>query len=175
MKNILVITGSPRKNGNSTLLAKAFMEGAESMGNKVTLFDAAKKKIHPCIACDTCLSKGRCIYNDDFTEQLFPLLQNADVIVLSSPLYWFTFSAQLKIVIDRMYSLSLSNKESVLIVAAATDDMNDFNGIISTYELMYKHLEWNNRAILTVPHVNDTGDVKNTNGLEKAKEIGLII
>lgn len=174
MKNVLVITGSPRRNGNSELLAKAFMEGAESAGHKVTLFNAAKKKINPCIACDTCLSKGKCVYNDGFNE-LIPLLRDADVIVFSTPLYWFTFSAQLKIVIDRLYPLELSNKESVLMVSGATHDMNDFNAIVSTYELMYKHLEWKNRAILTVAHVNEVGDVKNTDGLEKAKGIGLTI
>lgn len=174
MKNVLVITGSPRKNGNSGLLAKAFMEGAESIGHKVTLFNAARKKINPCIACDTCLSKGNCVYNDDFKE-LIPLLQDADVIVFSTPLYWFTFSAQLKIVIDRFYPLELSNKESVLMVSGATHDMNDFNSIVSTYELISKHLEWKSRAVLTVAHVNDIGDVKNTDGLEKAKEIGSTI
>lgn len=174
MKNILIITGSPRKNGNSALLAKAFMEGAERAGNKVTLFDAAKKKVHPCIACDICLTKGRCVYNNDFSE-LIPTLEEADVIVLATLLYWFTFSAQLKLVIDRMYSLQLQNKKSVLIVSAATDDMKDFEGVVSTYGLIHTHLEWKNRAILNVPNVNGIGEVMDTDWLEKAKEIGLTI
>lgn len=175
MKSILVITGSSRKDGNSTLLAKAFIEGAEHTGNKIMLFDVAKKKVNPCIACNTCLTKGRCVYNDDFNE-LIPMLQNADIIVFSSPLYWFTFSAQLKAVIDRMYSVqNISNKQSVLITCGQTDNMNDFEGIIKSYELMANYLEWKNIAVLAIPDVNEVGDVKNTDGLEKAKKIGLSI
>ena len=177
MKNILVITGSPRKDGNTDLLAKAFIEGAEKSGNKVMLFDAGKAKISGCVACNTCFTKGKaCSFNDDF-DKLAPMLENADMVVFCTPLYWFTFSAQLKAAIDRMYSFQfgkkeLKVKEAILMVCAGTDDLNEFAGIVSDYNLITHYLGWKNREILKVADVNEVGDIKNTDALEKAKKIG---
>jgi hypothetical protein len=96
VKKILVMTGSPRKGGNSDMLADAFIKGAESAGHEVTKFECAHKNIKPCIACDACYSqKGACVFNDDFNE-LAPLLEQSDVIVFAPPVYWFTFPAQMK-------------------------------------------------------------------------------
>jgi multimeric flavodoxin WrbA len=180
MKNILIITGSPRKNGNSTLLANAFIEGAKVNEHKIMLFEAGRKKIKGCVACNTCFSKGNaCSFNDDFNE-IVPMIENADIIVFCTPLYWFTFPTQLKSVIDKMYSFiigkkKLKIKESILMVCAETDDKKDFDGIIRTYELITNYQGWKNNIILTIPNVNEIGEIKNTDGLEKAKKIGLNI
>ena len=178
MKNVLVITGSPRKNGNSDLLANAFIEGAKEAGNEVTLFEAGRMKINGCVACETCFTKGTaCSFNDDFNK-LAPKLENADIIVFCTPLYWFTFPAQIKSAIDRMYSFShtkkkLKIKESILMVCAGTDDADDFGGIIKTYNLIANYQGWVNREILTILNLNKIGDIQNTNGLEAAKNMGL--
>jgi multimeric flavodoxin WrbA len=178
MKIILVITGSPRKNGNSALMADAFIEGAKMAGNEITLFEAGKMKINGCIACDTCFTKGTaCSFNDDFNK-LVPMLENADIIVFCTPLYWFTFPAQLKSVIDKLYSFIIGKKElkireSILMVCAETNDINDFKGIIRTYKLISNYRGWKNREILTVPNVSKIGDIKKTDGLGKANTIGL--
>ena len=180
MKNILVITGSPRKNGNSTLLAGAFTEGARIAGHNIMLFESGKKEINGCIACNTCFSKGNaCSFNDDFNE-IVPMMEKADIIVFCTPLYWFTFPAQLKSVIDKMYSFiigkkKLKIKEAILMVCAETDDKNDFEGIIKTYEKIINYQGWKNNTILTIPNVNEIGEIKNTDGLEKAKNVGLNI
>jgi len=180
MKNIVIITGSPRKNGNSGLLAKAFMEGAKEAGDNVFLFETADKNLSPCIACETCFSKGQtCSISDDFSG-IIPILEKAEVIVFSTPLYWFTFSSQIKMFIDRLYLYSsgkkkLNIKKAVLMVTAATDDINDFDGIIKSFELILNYTKWENAGILAVPNVSDPGDVKKTDGLIKAKELGLNI
>ena len=180
MKNILVITGSPRKDGNTDLLANAFIEGAKKAGNNTMLFDAGKAKIKGCTACNTCFKNGHaCSANDDFNK-LAPLLETADIIVFCTPLYWFSFSAQLKAAIDKMYSFSFAQKklkvtETILMICAETEDKKDFEGIIKSYKLILNYQKWTNRKIVTVPHVNNVGDIKNTNALKAAKKLGASI
>ncbi|MDR0639888.1 MAG: flavodoxin family protein [Spirochaetaceae bacterium] len=177
MKNIVVITGSPRKGGNSELLAKAFREGAEEAGHNVFLFETRSKKLSPCTACNACFRKGRaCSVNDDFNE-LAPVLENADTIVFSTPLYWFTFPAHIKMIIDKLYAFNggprpLKIKEAVLLVCAETDDIKDFDGIVTTYQSILDYKKWENAGILKVPNVNYAGDVRKTDALDKAKEMG---
>ena len=175
---ILVITGSPRKNGNSDLLAKAFIEGAEQAGNEVMLFEAGRAKISGCMACNSCFVKGTaCSFDDDFNT-LAPMLEDAGMIVFCTPLYWFGFPGQLKSAIDKLYSFVTGDKklkitEAILMVCAETGDAGDFRGIVTAYELMLNYLGWKNREIVTVPNVNKKGDILNTGSLERAKNIGL--
>jgi len=177
-KNILVITGSPRKNGNSDLLAGAFIKGAEKSGHSIVRFDAGRKKISGCIACNKCYSKGTaCVFKDDFNE-LAPLVEKADMLVLVSPVYWFSFSAQIKAALDKFYALivgkrTINIKENVLLACAETDDMTDFDGIVRSYELVNRYMEWSDRGRLLVPNVNNIGDILKTNTLEEAEKIGL--
>lgn len=177
IKNILVITGSPRKKGNGELLAKAFIEGAKTNGHHVMLFDAGRSKISPCQACDKCLSNNlTCIFRDDF-DKLKPMIASADMIVFVTPLYWYSMSAQLKLAIDKFYSLDFSNRtiESALIVCGWTDNLEDFEGVAKSYYNMTKYLGWKNHATLVVPRVNALGEVVNTDGFTKAKELGLSV
>ncbi|MDR2398512.1 MAG: flavodoxin family protein [Spirochaetaceae bacterium] len=177
MKRIVLITGSARKNGNSDLLAQAFIAGAQGVGHQVFRFDAAHKKLFPCIACDTCFTKGAaCSRTDDFNE-LAPRIEEADTIVLCTPLYWFTFPGQIKMVIDKLYAFqsgkrSLNIQEAALLVCAETDDPKDFEGILTTFALLLRYKEWKNAGILTVPKVNKIGDIELSGGLEKAQELG---
>ena len=178
-KNILVITGSPRKGGNSETLAKAFAKGAEAKGHIVTMFNASKN-IGGCKACDTCWSKGRaCSFSDGFTE-LEPLLEQADAVVFATPLYWFSFSAQIKASIDRIYAYvspnklrSLKIKESALLACAGDTDVHVFDGLILTYEIMMRYINWHNAGVLAVPGVMEKGDILQTDALEKAEQFGM--
>lgn len=109
VKKILVITASPRSNGNSAVLASHIVKGAEASGANVEVVDVTEleHKVAGCMACDGCHpDKLRCVQEDDITDLVadFP---NYDTIVLVTPVYFFGFPAQLKIVIDRLYSLLL--------------------------------------------------------------------
>ncbi len=178
-KNILVLTGSPRKGGNSELLADAFIKGAQAAGHTVTKFETAFKRINGCRACNTCWSKGRaCSFEDDFIE-LAPLLQAADVLVLATPLYWSTFPAQLKAAIDKFYAYyspicksPLKIRQSTLLVCGETKDLEDFHGIIETYKSIIAFTGWNNLDIIAVPGVNDKGEVSRTGALAQAEHLG---
>jgi multimeric flavodoxin WrbA len=105
-KKILVFMGSPRKNGNSALLAKEAIAGAKEAGAKVESFYLHGMKIQPCTACDGCRRKKQkdCILKDDMTP-LYSKLRQAEAIVIATPVYWFTVSAQTKLFMDRWYAL----------------------------------------------------------------------
>ena len=177
-KNILVLTGSPRKNGNSELLADAFVRGAENAGHTVTKFRAGNKKIYGCTACNKCYSKGvACVFNDDFNE-LAPLAEVADMLVLATPLYWFTFPAQIKAAIDKLYALYVGKrdvkiKETALLVSAETNDMDDFGGIVKAFDLINGYLQWKDVGTILVPNVNAAGAIENTDALAKAENMGM--
>lgn len=176
-KNILVLTGSPRRKGNSDMLADAFIEGAEEAGHQVTKVETARKKIAGCIACNTCFSKGKACSIDDNFNEIAPLIEQADMLVLCTPLYWFAFPVQIKAAIDKLYAFivgekPLKIKESVLLVCAETDDMEGFDGIKRSYELIANYMKWQDKGQLLVPNVNKIGDILRTDALETAKELG---
>ena len=178
-KNILVLTGSPRRNGNSDRMADAFIKGALSVGHEVIKFETSRKEIGGCKACKTCWSKGKpCSFQDDFDE-LAPLLEAEDVIVFSTPLYWFSFPAQIKAAIDKMYAYvgksckrPLKIKESLLLVCGADEGMKIFDGIIATYREIAHYMKWEDKGVLAVPKVNEKGDIEATDALVKAEEHG---
>lgn len=181
-KRILVITGSPRKNGNSDILAEAFIEGALQAGHIVDRFDGGRKKIRGCIACDKCFTRGTaCAVKDDFNE-VAPLIAQADVVVFSSPLYYFSFTAQIKAVIDKLYSFNSSpepidTKESILLACGETTDLSDFDGMTKTYEKTIDYLKWSDKGQLLVPNVYGKAEInaKGQEYLKSAKELGLAI
>ncbi len=176
-KCILVLTGSPRIGGNSDLLAEAFVKGATGAGHEVIRCDAGRKNILGCKACDTCFSKGQpCSFDDDFNG-IAALMEKADSIVFVTPLYWFTFSAQLKAAIDKMYSFiigekALTIKESMLLVCGGEDDEAIFDGIIDTYKQIASYQNWTDRGQLLVPGVLNKGDILATKYLAAAEKMG---
>lgn len=178
-KNILIIAGSPRKGGNSEMLANAFARGASSKGHIATIFNAAAKNISGCKACDACWTKGRaCSFIDGFTE-LEPLLEQADAVVFSSPLYWFSFSTQIKAAIDKMNAYDsnmtlrpLKVEESALLICGAGEDRGIFDGVVATYSNMLKYLRWKNMGVLAVPGVQKKGEVPES-ALKRAEQLGM--
>lgn len=122
-KNVLILSGSPRKGGNSDLLCDEFMRGALESGNTVEKIRVAEKNIGYCRACYYCKkSSGECVIKDDMAEVLQKMI-DADVIVLASPVYFYSIDAQLKAVIDRTVArwLEVKDKEFYYIMTAADD------------------------------------------------------
>jgi len=105
-KKVLVILGSPRRKGNSAILADQIAKGAKSAKAKVEIIYFQEKNIAPCKACFACQKKNSkgCSIQDDMQE-LYPKLIEADAWVIASPVYWFTMSAQTKIFMDRCFAL----------------------------------------------------------------------
>ena len=123
-KKVLILSGSPRKGGNSDLLCDEFLRGAREAGHEVEKLRVAEKKIAPCSGCYYCTAHdGACVHKDDMAEVLQKMI-DADVIVLASPVYFYSINAQLKAVIDRTVArwLEVRNKEFYYIVTMADED-----------------------------------------------------
>lgn len=119
-KKVLILSGSPRKGGNSDLLCDEFMKGALESGNEVEKIRVSEKNIGYCRACYACRDIGKCVIKDDM-EIVLEKMIDCDVMVLASPVYFYSIDAQLKAVIDRTVArwTEVKNKEFYYIVTAA--------------------------------------------------------
>jgi len=142
MKRILIISSSPRKNGNSQLLCQKFCKGAEEKGHSVELIRIAEKEIGYCRACDGCMrNNGECVLKDDMNE-ILKTFQDADVLVLATPIYFYGISAQMKTFIDRTYPIwkHLGCKDVYYIISAGLDkaiierSLGDLDGFVEHLE-----------------------------------------
>ncbi len=125
-KKVLILSGSPRKGGNSDLLCGEFARGAQENGNEVEIIRVAAKKIAPCSGCYYCRAhNGECAHKDDMAEVLQKMI-DADVIVMASPVYFYSIDAQLKAVIDRTVArwLEVKNKDFYYVVTMADEDVS---------------------------------------------------
>lgn len=172
--DILVLTGSPRKNGNSIFLAEEFMRGAREAGHRVFHFDAAKANVHPCIACNACGMDGPCVFKDDFEtvrRQIIP----ADMVVFATPMYYFGISAQLKAVIDRFYAINGKihvPKKAALLMTYANTAAGQAQPIASHYDTLLDYLGWSDSGRVIAPGVWTAGSIKSTRYPQMAYELG---
>ena len=172
-KKIVVITGSPRKNGNSFAMTDAFIKAAEEKGHTITRFDAALNKVGGCRACETCFSTGKaCTFDDDFNT-IAPAILEADAIVFTTPVYWYSIPAQIKGVIDRIFSLvvggkDIAGKECALITCCEEDDMSVMDGVRIPMERMCALNKWKMVGEVLIPGVLNPGDIDKTDGCNKA-------
>ena len=172
-KKIVVITGSPRKKGNSFAMTDAFIQAAEAKGHSVTRFDAAFMKIGGCHACETCYSTGKaCSFDDDFNK-IAPAILDADAIVFTMPVYWYSIPAQIKGVIDRVFSLvvggkDIAGKECALITCCEEEDMSVMDGVRIPMERMCALNKWKMVGEVLIPGVLNAGDIAKTDGCAKA-------
>ena len=175
-KKIVVITGSPRKNGNSFAMTDAFIKTAEAKGHIITRFDAALKKVGGCRACETCFSTGKaCTFDDDFNT-IAPAILEADVIAFTMPVYWYSIPAQIKGVIDRIFSMvvggkDIAGKECVLIACCEEDDMSVMDGVRIPIERMAALNKWKMAGEVLIPGVLNLGDIDKTEGCKKAADL----
>lgn len=178
-KNILIVLGSPRKKGNSTLLAKALAEGAEAAGHHVDLFDVCKEKVDGCTACNQCWSREEpCVSQDGF-NQFARLMMNTDVIVMATPVYWGTYPSQLKALIDKMYAFvvpscetNIAGKKLILLACGDGEDERAFEVIMMLGKGLAKFLKWEMGECIGVPQLVEAGEVLKTDAIQRAKTIG---
>ena len=172
-KKIVVITGSPRKNGNSFAMTDAFIKAAEAKGHTVTRFDAAMKKVGGCHACETCFKTGKaCSFDDDFNIVASVILE-AGAVVFTTPVYWYSIPAQIKGVIDRIYSLvvggkDVAGKECALITCCEEEDMSVMDGVRIPIERSAALLKWHMIGEVLIPGVLNVGDIDKTDGCKQA-------
>jgi len=109
LRRVLILAASPRKNGNSTILALKAAEGAKAEGGEADVVSISHLKIAPCNACNSCITKPEagCVIKDDM-QTLYQKLKDAQGIIFATPIYWFNMSAQMKLLIDRVYAMQNS-------------------------------------------------------------------
>ena len=173
---IVVITGSPRKKGNSFAMAEAFIEEAKRCGHTVRRFDAAMMKIGGCHACQTCFKTGKaCSFDDDFNT-IAPEILEADAVVFTTPVYWYSIPAQIKGVIDRIYSFCVAGKDIAgkkcgLLTCCEANDMTVMDGVRIPIERSAALLKWDVVGEVLVPGVLNEGDINQTDGCMQAAEL----
>ena len=172
-KKIVVITGSPRKNGNSFAMTDAFIQAAEAKGHTVTRFDAAMQKVGGCRACETCFKTGKaCSFDDDFNT-IAPAILEADAVVFTMPVYWYSIPAQIKGVIDRLFSFvaggkDIAGKECGMIVCCEEEDMSVMDGVRIPLERSAALMKWKVVGEVLIPGVLNAGDIAKTDGCAQA-------
>ena len=170
---IVVITGSTRKNGNSFAMTEAFIHEAEQRGHSVRRFDAAFLKIGGCHACMTCYKTGKaCSFDDDFND-IAPAILEADAVVFTMPVYWYSIPAQIKGAIDRLFSLVVGGKEVAgkkwgLIACCEEDDTTVLDGVRIPMERTAALLQWEMVGEVLIPGVLNVGDIDHTDGCQQA-------
>lgn len=172
-KKIAVITGSPRKNGNSFAMTNAFIQAAEAKGHQVTRFDAAMQNVGGCHACETCFKTGKaCSFDDDFNT-IAPAILEADAIVFTMPVYWYSIPAQIKGIIDKLFSFvvggkDITGKACALIACCEEDDLSVLDGVRIPLERSAALIKWHMVGEVLVPGVLNAGDIEKTDGCAQA-------
>ena len=173
---ITVITGSPRKKGNTFAMVDSFIKAAESKGHEVVRFDAAMMNIGGCHACMTCFKTGKaCSFDDDFNV-IAPQILDADAIVYAMPVYWYSIPAQIKGVIDKVFSFCvaekpISGKKMGLICCCEEHDASVMEGIRVPMERTAALLKWDVVGEVLIPGVFHEGDINKTDGCKQAAEL----
>ena len=131
---ILILQGSPRAKGNTAWMAEEFKNAAEAVGHQVTLVNVAHKHIAGCLACEYCHGKGdgACIQKDDMQE-LYPLIAEAEVLVLAAPIYYFTLSAQIQAPIQRMYCVNAPAKVKKMALLMSSYSPGVYDGALAEF------------------------------------------
>lgn len=176
MKKVLILSGSPRKGGNSDLLCDEFMRGAIDSGNAVEKIRVAEKNIGYCKACYYCRDhEGKCVIDDDMKDVLSKMI-DSDVIVLSSPVYFYSIDAQLKAVIDRTVArwLEVKDKEFYYIVTCADEEKSSCETTLACFRGYADCVEGaKEMGIIYGVGTYEKGEIKNkTDLLKQAYDMG---
>ena len=173
-KKVLVISGSPRKSGNSDTLCDQFIQGAKETGNNVEKIFLRDKKINFCTGCYACKKDGNCIQKDDMAEILDKMMA-ADVILMATPVYFYTMDGQMKTLIDRTVPkyMKMKNKDMYFIAAAAVNDkpalertIDGFRGFMDCYDGLRE------KGVILAAGVWNLGEVNSTKYMTEAYEMG---
>ena len=174
-RKVLILSGSPRKGGNSDILCGEFARGARENGSEVEIIRVAAKKIAPCSGCYFCRAHGgKCAHQDDMTEVLQKMI-DADVIVMASPVYFYSIDAQMKAVIDRTLArwLEVKNKDFYYIVTLADEDTASAETTLACLRGYAACVSGaREKGVLIGSGVYEPGKVKNTPAMNRAYQMG---
>ena len=175
MKKVLLLSASPRKGGNSDILCDEFMRGAVEAGNKAEKLFLREKNINYCTGCGTCSFLGKpCPQKDDMAKILDKLIE-ADVIVMATPVYFYTMDAQMKTLIDRCCSryTEMKEKEFYFIVTAAVDSIAQMERTVEGLRGFTVCLDSpRERGVIYGAGVWQAGEIKDKPAMQEAYDAG---
>jgi len=176
--NILILSGSPRRDGNTEQLVEAFAKGAVEH-HYVEIVSVRDYAVHPCLGCNACfISRNNTCAQKDDIPIIYEKMSQADMLVIASPVYFYGISAQLKAVIDRFHNPirdSFHIKKMALLLAGAATLPELFDAILTEYNLCLKFFNLEDAGKVLVRGVKDKGDIINTDALNEAYTLGLSI
>lgn len=178
MKNILVLTASPRQKGNSNTMAKAFKEEINALGYNLKTIDVNTLNIGGCKACNACYCMDDACAQEpggDFNK-VAPEILKADGILFAMPTYWYSIPAKMKALIDKFYAFMVGErryqgKTFGVITCCEEDDPHVMDGVTGPLERTGALLKWKCAGMVRVPSVAKPGDVEKTDGCEQAKAL----
>lgn len=174
-KKVLIISASPRKGGNSDSLCDQFLLGAKEAGHNVEKIRLQEYKINYCLGCGVCNNTHKCVQKDDM-KALLDKMVDADVVVLATPVYFYTMDAQLKTFIDRCVPryTEISNKDVYFIVSAADTNKNNLAPTIEGLRGFTRDcLEGTNeKGIIYGTGAWQKGEIKDLPAYKQAYEMG---
>jgi multimeric flavodoxin WrbA len=174
-EKITVIAASPRKGGNSEMLADAFIGGAKKSGHEVTKFNLYNRKISPCFDCKVCYKSGICVFDDGMTD-IYETLVETDVLVIATPVYFYGFPAQLKCLIDRLHNPvreRFAVKKAVLLSVCADRGIETFRPLTATFDACLRYLHWENGGMVLADGIEEKGAIAGSPKLLEAELLGL--
>lgn len=141
---IAAFMGSPRKNKNTDVMLDAFLKGVRENSNEdIKNIFLQRYKISNCLACDSCNNTHKCVVNDDM-QNIYPVFEEADIVVFATPIYWWSMSAQMKSFIDRLYavgSAGMKGKKAYVLMTYGGELPNSGPELVQkTFEYAYKAL-----------------------------------
>jgi multimeric flavodoxin WrbA len=173
--NILILSGSPRKDGNTEMLVDAFAKGTMEH-HQVEIVSVRDYKVNPCLGCNACFMNDdhTCVQKDDMSA-IYEKMSQADMLVIASPVYFYGISAQLKAVIDRFHNPirdTFHIKKMALLLVGAASLPELFDAILTEYNLCLNFFNLEDAGKILVRGVKDKGDIKNTDTLNNAYIFG---
>ena len=173
--NILLLSGSPRKGGNTELLVGAFVKGA-SQKHHVEVVSVHDYKVNPCMGFNACFKSeaNTCVQNDDMSL-IYEKMSQADMLVIASPVYFYGLSAQLKAVVDRFHNPirdTFRLKKMALLLVGADTLPELFDSILAQYRLCLNFFKLEDAGCVLVRGVKNKGDIRNADALHEAFHLG---
>ena len=179
MAKVLVVVGSPRKGGNSQMMADAFIEGAKEAGNEIHMVDVGRAKIGGCLACEYCFTHGgECCQKDDM-QPLYEELEWAEVVIYAFPLYYYSYPAQIKAFMDRQFCAiggrKFAMQKTALLMPFEDKDITTADGLVKSFEIAMNYCHQEILGIVLCNATYEKGAIEGKPALEECRKLGASI
>ncbi len=179
MANILIVHGSPRRGGNSQIMADAFIEGAQQAKNEIRVAHVGSANINGCLACEYCFKNGGQCCQDDDMQAFYKDLEWADTVIYAFPLYFYSYPAQVKAFMDRQFCAlggrKFAMKRTALLVPFEDKDITTADGLVKSFEIAMTYCHQEILGVILCNNSYEKGSVLGKDALEECRKLGASI